>query len=32
MYLWGKPDWPAFTWDEADLAKLVAQVSREQGI
>lgn len=31
MYLWGKPDWPTFTWDEADLAKLVAQVSREQG-
>ncbi len=31
MYLWEKPDWPAFTWDEAHLAKLVAQVAREQG-
>jgi len=31
MYLWEKSDWPTFTWDEADLAKLVAQVSREQG-
>lgn len=31
MYLWGKADWPTFTWDEAGLAKLVAQVSREQG-
>ena len=31
MYLWKKSDWPAFTWDEASVAKLVAQVSREQG-
>jgi len=31
MYLWEKSDWPRFTWDEAVLAKLVAQVSREQG-
>ena len=31
MYLWEKSDWPTFTWDDADLAKLVAQVSREQG-
>ncbi len=31
MYLWEKPDWPAFTWDEKALAKLLAQVSREQG-
>jgi len=31
MYLWEKSEWPAFTWDEAGLAKLVAQVSREQG-
>jgi Fic family protein len=31
MYLWEKPDWPTFTWDEAGLAKQVAQVSREQG-
>jgi Fic family protein len=31
MYLWEKPDWPAFTWDEKALAKPLAQVSREQG-
>ena len=31
MYIWEKPDWPAFTWDEASLARLVAQASREQG-
>jgi len=31
MYLWEKPDWPAFSWDDASLAKLVARVSREQG-
>jgi Fic family protein len=31
MYLWEKPDWPAFTWDEKALAKPIAQVSREQG-
>lgn len=31
MYLWGKSDWPAFTWDEKTLARLLAQVSREQG-
>ncbi len=31
MYLWETPDWPAFTWDEASVAKLVAKVSREQG-
>ena len=31
MYLWGKNDWPAFSWDDANLAKLVAQASREQG-
>jgi len=31
MYLWEKSDWPAFAWNEAHLAKLLAQVSREQG-
>lgn len=31
MYLWEKPDWPAFTWDEKALTALLAQVSREQG-
>ncbi|MGD9297333.1 MAG: Fic family protein, partial [Chromatiales bacterium] len=31
MYLWKKPDWPAFTWDEKRLTRLVAEVSREQG-
>jgi len=31
MYLWNKPDWPALTWDERSLARLLAHVSREQG-
>ena len=31
MYLWEKPDWPAFTWADPGLTKLLAQVSREQG-
>lgn len=31
MYLWEKPDWPAFTWDEKALSKTLTQVSREQG-
>jgi Fic family protein len=31
MYLWEKPDWPAFTWDEKALSKPLTQVSREQG-
>jgi Fic family protein len=31
MYLWNKPDWPAFTWDELRLSKLLVHVSREQG-
>ncbi|NOZ10189.1 MAG: Fic family protein [Gammaproteobacteria bacterium] len=31
MYLWGKPDWPAFTWDERSLARSLVHVSREQG-
>ena len=31
MYIWGKPDWPTLTWDNDALARLLAQVSREQG-
>ena len=31
MYLWEKPDWPAFSWEEKALTSLLAQVSREQG-
>jgi Fic family protein len=31
MYLWEKPDWPAFTWDERSLTRLLARAAREQG-
>ena len=31
MYLWENPQWPALAWDEKALARLLAQVSREQG-
>jgi len=31
MYLWEKPEWPAFTWDERSLARPLGEVSREQG-
>jgi Fic family protein len=31
MYLWERPDWPNFHWDETRLAKRLGQVSREQG-
>jgi Fic family protein len=31
MYMWQRPDWPAFTWDETRLTQPLAQVSREQG-
>ena len=31
MYLWEKPDWPAFTWNESSVSSLLACVSREQG-
>ena len=31
MYIWQKPDWPVFTWDEGSLTKLLAEVSKEQG-
>jgi Fic family protein len=31
MYLWEKSEWPALTWDEKSLTKLLTEVSREQG-
>ena len=31
MYLWGKPDWPTFSWDETSLSRQLAHASREQG-
>ncbi|MEZ5566689.1 MAG: Fic family protein [Gammaproteobacteria bacterium] len=31
MYIWDRSGWPAFTWAEQRLSKLVATVSREQG-
>ena len=31
MYLWEKAAWPACTWDERSLARLLAHVSKEQG-
>jgi Fic family protein len=31
MYLWEKPDWPDFEWDEKSLARSLAHVLREQG-
>ena len=31
MYIWEKDGWPRFTWDERNLAKTLASVSREQG-
>lgn len=31
MYLWENSDWPAFTWDDPGLTKLLVQASREQG-
>ncbi|MDX8385854.1 MAG: Fic family protein [Gallionella sp.] len=31
MYLWGKQNWPTCTWDEQNLTRLLAHVSREQG-
>jgi len=31
MYLWEKQGWPTLTWEERNLSKLLAQVSREQG-
>lgn len=31
MYIWQKDGWPALHWDQQRLAKLLAQVSRDQG-
>ncbi|WP_442917812.1 Fic family protein [Magnetovibrio sp. PR-2] len=31
MYIWEIPDWPALTWDEKALTRLLTDVSREQG-
>jgi len=31
MHIWERPEWPALTWDNESLSKLLAQVSREQG-
>ena len=31
MYLWERPEWPALTWNDESLSKLLAHVSREQG-
>ncbi|MDT8388663.1 MAG: Fic family protein [Thiogranum sp.] len=30
MFIWQNPEWPNFIWDDRHLAKLLAQVSREQ--
>jgi Fic family protein len=31
MYIWERSGWPAFTFDEERLSRLLAQVAREQG-
>jgi len=31
MYLWEKQNWPTCTWDDQQLSRLLAHVSREQG-
>ena len=31
MYLWERAEWPAFSWDEASLSRLLVRVGREQG-
>jgi Fic family protein len=31
MYIWEKSGWPALTWDEKELSRLLAAVSHEQG-
>ena len=31
MYLWESLQWPALTWDEPGLIKLLMQIAREQG-
>ena len=32
MYLWEKPDWPNFTWDEQGRTGLLAQVARDYAV
>ena len=31
MYIWERPMWPSFTWDEQLTSRLAMRVSREQG-
>lgn len=31
MYIWEKKEWPALTWDDKNLSRLLSRVSREQG-
>jgi len=31
MYIWQKKEWPALTWDDENLSRLLSRVSREQG-
>jgi len=31
MYIWEKKTWPALTWSDESLSRLLARVSREQG-
>jgi len=31
MYIWERPDWPALTWREADIATPLAAVRHDQG-
>lgn len=31
LYIWQAPEWPALSWDDKSLSKLLGQVSREQG-
>ena len=31
MYIWERPEWPEFTWNEGRLTKLLSTASREQG-
>ncbi len=30
MYLWERKDWPAFSWDERNLSRLLIHVSRDR--
>jgi Fic family protein len=31
MYIWKLPDWPRFSWDHDEVAKVLAQTRHEQG-